>query len=703
MGIADLRTGEADIKRAAIVKGLLDSRKGLDQSLDLSKAPSISQIPRMELVQTALKPGTLDLLHRLQDQYAVESFTFGQSLHDIAQDNADAGTPAGDSSWIQRLSAYEPQTKLGDAISDVIARARGQASAGIVVITDGQNNAGKSLISTAEQAKLEGVPIYAWGVGISQPRDIVVADLFTRDVAFVDDEVPVSVRVRSPGLAGENSTINLTLNGQLVDSQQISFDHSGEQVVSMRFTPKEKGKFTLTARIEPRSDEASKENNEASQPIKIIDDKIKVLFIDQTPRWEYKYLMALLMRDRRVDFKTVLLEADPSVSDDPTGPFLKEIPADVEALTKFDLIILGDVDPHVFTDAQITAIDRWVRQGGGGLLSIAGTRFNPWGYADSKIADLLPVDISEHPGLAVSVPPMNAEKPIHVELTPAGQENSMMRLVDDEAASAELWSQLPPIFWDAAIYRAKPAAQVLLTDPDPAKETRFGKLPLIALSQVGLGQVIYVGTHETWRWRKNGGDAYYVALWGQIIQRLSLPHLLGGSKKTQISTDKQKYFVGQKVTIMARLFNDSLVPIDDQSVKAFYSVNGGAPVPLELRLAGSDKGIYKGEFTPATPGDYQVWADRDDKTRRDFSVVQTDVELTETAMNELGLRDLSVGSGGQFFREENLYQLPDVLRNKTQKIQRTEEVELWSSWAYFGLFVIIITIEWILRKMVMLK
>ena len=213
---------------------------------------------------------------------------------------------------------------------------------------------------------------------------------------------------------------------------------------------------------------------------------------------------------------------------------------------------------------------------------------------------------------------------------------------------------------------------------------------------------MYVGTDNTWRWRKNDGEKGYVALWGQIIQRLSLPHLLGGSKKTQISADQQKYNVGDKVTIVARLYDDSLKPVDVDQVKAFYQNEGSDPVAFQLRPAGQ-KGIYRGEFIAPAPGAYKCWVERDDKTKRDFSVVQSNIELSESAMNEKGLRDMAAASGGQFFREEDLIKLPDVLRNKSEKVQSTYEIELWSSWIYLTALIAIVTAEWIGRKFAMMK
>src|SRR5438874_7503293 len=125
-----------------------------------------------------------------------------------------------------------------------------------------------------------------------------------------------------------------------------------------------------------------------------------------------------------------------------------------------------------------------------------------------------------------------ADKPVRLELTTAGRANPMLRLSDKDEENIAIWKQLPPLYWIARVSRTKPAAEVLLVDPDPARESRFGKMPVIASQQYGLGQVVYVGTDNTWRWRKNAGDLFYTTFWGQIAQRVALPRLLGSSKRT---------------------------------------------------------------------------------------------------------------------------------------------------------------------------
>ena len=50
----------------------------------------------------------------------------------------------------------------------------------------------------------------------------------------------------------------------------------------------------------------------------MVDDKIKVLYVEQYPRWEFKYVQAALVRDRRIAAKFLLLEGDDSIARGPT-------------------------------------------------------------------------------------------------------------------------------------------------------------------------------------------------------------------------------------------------------------------------------------------------------------------------------------------------------------------------------------------------
>ena len=283
MRIQDPRFDEADLNRAAIAKGELNVHKGLAQSLDEGKAAKLKLIPRVDLLRAALKNSDLDLYPQLSENFDLAAFTFGQNLTEIAGESTAGAPGAGTPAWIDQLDPKSPATALGDAVRELLTRKRGQPLAGIFIATDGATNAGIDALEAARLARQEGVPLYIYGVGITSPRDIIVGNLFTQEVAFVKDELPVTVRVRGQGLRGQSAKLVLHLGDEVVATKDLKFENDDEQTIALPFTPEKTGEFELRASIDPREDEAVKDNNSTSQRIKVIDSKIKVLYVESAP------------------------------------------------------------------------------------------------------------------------------------------------------------------------------------------------------------------------------------------------------------------------------------------------------------------------------------------------------------------------------------------------------------------------------------
>lgn len=713
MQIKDPRVDDQDRKRAAIARNALDPKAGLKQPLERSRAREFEQIARLDLVRAALQNPRLDLLPRLDHEFDLSAFSFGQGVAELSSTRTepDSSRPREKRrasiesfDWTERLEAKASSTALGDAIRETLNRKRGQPLAGIVLVTDGVNNAGAHPRDAAAQARAEGVPLYIYGVGITSPRDIILQNLFAPDVTFVKDEVPVTVRVRAQGLAGETAELTLQLDDETVATRTVTFGTDDEQVIPLKFTPQRLGDFALTASIAPRADETVSDNNSRTQRLKVIDARIKVLLVDQSPRWEFKYLQMMLLRDRRVDLKCVLVEGDKNLSRTPDSPYLAEFPARRDDLFRYDLVILGDLDPKVLGAQHQENLNKLVSEFGGALVVLAGKRFMPSAYRRSALEKLLPVEF-DAPALDTRIDPV-ADKPIKLQLTAAGRASPMLRLSDKDAENAQLWSELPPIYWVARVNRAKPAAEVLLVDPDPAKETRSGKMPVMAAQQYGLGQVLFVGSDNFWRWRKNAGDFFHTAIWGQISQRISIQRLLGVSRRTQLSTDRQNYMTGDRVSVYARLYTGvGFDPVDQPLVKGYYALKNGRGPRSEvlLRPVPEQPAMYRGEFIAPAAGTYGFSVENDPQTEIDFNVAEPKFEFGETAMNEPLLKELARNTGGEYFREETLHTLPETIRSKTERVQSPLEVELWSSPLYFLLLLAVVTAEWVLRKLSYLK
>ncbi len=725
MQIKDLRQDDGDLKRGAIAKGLLDPKKGLAQALP-GDTSSFKQLSRSEVLKAMLANERLGLLTQLGKNYDLVPFAFGQTLQAISSGKTGAAgekKPA-DGSFLDSISFDKPYTAIGDAVRSLLDLKRGQPLAGIFLITDGGNNYGSQPADAAAMAQQDKVPLYIYAVGITLPHDIIVSRIFAPAVTFAREEAPVSVLVRSQAMNGRTAKLVLKLGGEVVDSKDITFGADGEMNIQMKFLPQKSGNFELEASIEPLSDEAVRDNNKVSQRVRVIDGKIQVLYIEDKPRWEFRYLQALLVRDRRVQAKFILRDGDPSLSAEQNSPYLSDIPRNREDWMKYDVIILGDVDAHIFNDAQMQSMNELVSGFGGGIIFVAGKRYMPGSYRHTPLESLFPVQLQGAASGSSGGPP---GRTISLVLTPAGQSSTMMKLVDKDEENLVVWKKLPGVYWTARVERAKPAAEVLLADPSPEKVTRSGAMPVVALQSYGAGQALYVGTEETWRWRLNVGEKYFTRFWGQGILRLGLPRLLGASKLTQLSTDGKNYVSGDRVVISGKLYRNGSQPVLDASVPGIVTIKpeqpgatGDLKKDLSLQAVPGKPGFYQGELVVTTPGVYAFSTQNDPGSVLDFRVSEPKFEFGETAMNLPLLKKMAESSGGALYREEDLYKMlepaaapaadakdegnrPNSLDGSAERIPSPQEVELSFVSLYYALMVLVLTAEWILRKLWRLK
>jgi len=724
MQIKDLRQDSEDLKRAAIARGLLDAKKGLSQTLP-GNSSSFNAMSRSDVVKAMLSNPQLDLLDKLGKEYDLSVYTFGQTLQALSSEKTPAsGEKTSDASFLNTISFDKPYTAIGDAVSSLLDLKRGQPLAGIFLITDGGNNYGSQPTDAAALAQQDKVPLYIYAVGITLPHDIIVSQIFAPAVTFAKEEAPVSVLVHSQAMKGRTAKLVLKLGGEVVDSKDITFGADGEMNIPMKFTPPKSGNFELEASIDPLPDEAVKDNNKVSQRVRVIDGKIQVLYIEEKPRWEFRYLQALLVRDRRLDAKFILREGSRELSSAKNSPYLADLPATREDWMKYDVIILGDVDSHIFTNDQMRYISDLVSSNGGGLLFVAGQKFMPDSYRRTILEGLFPVQFED---LTESTHEGSVGKPIPLRLTEAGQNSTMMRLADKEDENLAIWKKLPGVYWDAKVLRAKPAAEVLLTDPSPEKITRSGAMPVVALQSYGAGQVLYVGTDETWRWRLNVGEKYFTRFWGQSIMRLGLPRLLGASKLTQLSTDRKNYVSGDQVIISGKLYRNGSLPLVASVVHGTVTIKPDHPgaggeirKDVSLQSAPGKPGFYQGELVVTTPGIYDFSTENDPSAVLDFRVSEPRFEFGETAMNLPLLQKMAASSGGAVYREEDLYKMlipasdsgssstsgtPSTgsLLGSVERIPSPQEVELGFTPLYYALMILVATIEWVLRKIWRLK
>jgi len=713
MSIADPRVTPDDVKRAAIAREHLDPVRGLEQSLEEGRRGEFTKLARTDILQSVLTNRQLNLLPALSGEFDLVTYSFGsggqvRELQRVYRTkDEDAKLTLEDFPWIDEIGAVHSATALGDSLIEILDRKRGQPLAGIWVISDGAHNTGILPRTAGSELSKVDVPLFLYGVGITSPADIVVTDIDAPSVAFLEDELLVRVRVRSQGLGnrqGLEEQLILRLNDEKVAEESVDFGQDGEQQIQLRFRADVAGDFELKAEIAAREDETDANNNAATRHLRIVDDKIRVLFVDQSPRDEFRFLRQVLTRDRRMKADILLLEADPEILSEENSPYIKRFPENKNELFEYDVLIFGDVDPKRLSGTQMENINEFVSRFGGAFVMIAGRRFSPLAYLDNPttdpIADLLPVEPDSDSGFG-NDDDVVFSRPIKIQLTELGRDDPMLNLADADSDNDQLWDNLAPIYWVASV-ESKPGAEVLAVDPD--QETGRGKLPVITRHQYGLGQVLYVGTDNFWRWRRNVGDRLYTRLWGQISQRMAQQQSIGTDKRTQISLNRENFMTGDRVRVFARLYQAGYEPLAEEEVGGVYtSATDGTQGRMMLKVAAGKPGLYLGEFYAPAAGQYQFHVESSPEARQDFTVREASLEMAETAMNANLMKDLATLTSGQFFREENLHELPKRIGADRAEVRSRMEVALGTSPLYFILIMFVVTIEWVVRKFSYLK
>lgn len=688
MTINDKRIRPEDQLGAARAMGLARYGGG---GVSTGAGERVREVSRGDLVSAALRNRQLELVSKLSRNYQLKVFTFGHQGRRAGGEDV-AAVAAG-------LKREDSFTDMSAGLRTVLADLRGQPAAGAVVFTDGGANRGEPLDGAAAAFRSEGLPVFTVGVGLPRARDLQMAAFICDDVVFLGDSVPVYARLRQRGYAGERVSVELRRGEKVLARKNVTLPDAEELTVELSFRPEEKGEALYRLAVEKRPDELLLENNSKEKRIKVIDEAIKVLAVEQVPRWDFRFLKGIMLRDKRVHFSCYVREADGAELARSGMPhYLPRFPSKREELFKYDALIIGDVPSKAFSKEQLELIEKFVAEGGGGLCFAAGARYNPSTYKKTPLEPLVPVVFATQP----EAPP-EAElfaplvQPYQLEITREGLAHQVCQLEGSRAGNAALWRRLPLHYWHFPATRLRPAAVALAVHGEA--RNAYGKVPLIAYQYYGRGRTFYVGLDSTWRWRHQVGSRYFARFWGQAINFLSLAHLLGESKRVQISTDSNLYAAGDEVKINARVLDKTYRPITAEKIVARVARGDAEPAEVELRAVPSQPGMFAGEWLATEIGDYAVSVKGEaGEGRADFAVRMPQLEFDNPAMDEKSLRGVAQATGGKFFTLEDLDKLAEAIKTSRPLVTEEDEATLWDRWATLVLLGLVLGAEWLIRK-----
>jgi uncharacterized membrane protein len=602
-----------------------------------------------------------------------------------------------------RVELDEPtggQTRLDRAITQALQRSAGRQVAGIVLLSDGRTIDPPSR-ATIRRLQAEAVKVFPVPLGSRELLgDVAIAQVDQPRRAFVGDTVPVTVQLQRTGEAGNRvrGSVQLVdeLTGEVLDERPIPDDRDR---LLLNAVPSLSGTAAWKVVVNPDGGDLVAENNESRVEIELVDRPVRVLYVEGYPRWEYRFLKNLLVREKSIESSVMLLSADRDFAQEGNAPITR-IPRSPEELDGYDLVILGDLPGSFFSPDQLMMLRDHVGQRGAGLLWIAGERDTPGSYAATVLADPLPIRGS----LKLS----SIRQPVNMTPTPLADRLGVLQMVlnDEIGWPQELadeqygWSQL---YWAQRIEPGmlKPAAEVLAE----TVQTVDGEAsPLVIAMRFGAGQVVYVATDEIWRWRYGRGEVLPEQFWIQIIRMLARQRLAGGGDGALLTVSPRRAELDQPVLVELRIIDAQLT--DDGRASVLVDVldeQGGTITTLELVRESEASDRYTAVWRPGALGRYQMRisdgllaglaepAEVDIYTRADeLSRPETDHDLLET---------LAAETGGRVLGPVELAALNDILPNRSIRTSDPIRESIWDTPLALILVLLFLTLEWIGRKL----
>ncbi len=695
MSIKDQRKRPADVVEAAVTLGLLEPSEAKDvpaafASLGTRQRDAIAAASRLDLARALMVRSGRSVFDRLGADLEVGYHAFGDTLRKLG-DGRSAMSGA-----LEGLLADEGGTSIADALEGAAGTGRGRPLAGIVLLTDGLDTASRRLEPVLRDLGVQGIPVYPVPIGLADPDDVSIRNIVMQDVAFSGDTVPVRVQIRSRGYEGRSTALTVRLNDRSVAQRDVRLV-GGLQFEDIFFNVDvhEKGAVRVDIAIEPFADESTAANNLVSRSVSVVNEKVNVLCIEGSARWEYRYLRAMLKRDPRINATFIATRAGPAIARN-SSEYVARFPERRADAFQYDLVILGDVDAGFFTGEEMLRLEELVRDRGGSLLMLAGSRFAPSSYSGTPIEKMLPVTFDADAGWH------DVDAVVYPVLTPEGRSSLVMTLEEDPALNDGLWSRVAPLDRLPPLLESRPGATVLATLSDSF--ARADSYPLVAWQRYGTGKCMLVGTDRLWLLRFKTGDKYHWRVWSQFIQFLTLSRLMGEHRRIRIENDRAMYPVDGQVQLYAHLLDERYEPVVQSGFDVLVTpldAPGAQPRLVTLRPDAENPGLYEGFFAPAQPGRYRVEAnagDRELANTTEFQVSTLEPEMAKTDMQIETLHRIAELSGGQSLGMLQLDELPALLNQERHKTTHTADLPLWDSKGLLLLLVALMGGEWIVRR-----
>ena len=661
------------------VERVRDRENVLAVAIDASASMAYGEAEESRLQQAAAALQA-DALPAWKKTFDVQLFSFAAQTQPI--DSFDA------------LPAPGPQTRIGDALEQLLQTAASVPLAGIVLVSDGAENGGTLSEERLAELASYGVPIHTVGVGPEKnPNDLEIDQLHVPQNAAAGATITAEVAVRHDGAA--QSRLRVYDHDRLLAAQELSMPATAElSSFSIDLPAGDPGTHDLRFEIDALDGERNVINNVRRHVLNVPASRRRVLYLEGEPRWEYKFLRRALEGERALRLTSVVrttpnkffrqgVESGAELTDG--------LPKQAAELFEYDALIIGSYDASSLSTQQHQLLREFVDTRGGGVLLLAArSGLSAGGWNDTALAQALPTHLPAKQAQSF------VQRSAQAVPTVYGMESAVARFAADPKQNAEQWHSLPPVADYQALGRLKPGSIVLL---EAASER--GRAPLLVWQRYGRGATYVLGTGSTLRWQMQlpPDDQRHEMFWRQLAHALAD----NARARTTLTSEHTVYDDERRVSLEAEVLDERFEPINDARVELLVAPELDPAYPLQMQPSGNNDGRYVANLDAPSTGLYRIDMNAFDGNT-EVGSASTYVRRNDGTLEHFGARQnrpvlerIAAMTGGRYWRLEDLRELAAAIPYSKAGIVERQTLDLWNLPIVFITLLALKLGEWLMR------
>ncbi|MGE0376191.1 MAG: glutamine amidotransferase, partial [Planctomycetaceae bacterium] len=519
-----------------------------------------------------------------------------------------------------------------------------------LLFTDGNSTDGPPIDAATRSSLPPVYPVLPPDTEV--PPDLSITRASVSETVFEDAPVTIQAEVAAHGAFGDGVIVELRDEAaKLIEQSRHPISQGEPLAVRFQTRPEQLGLQFYTVHVrdarEPEtvfeesqtSAEATLANNVRVVAVNREGRPYRVLYVGGRPNWEYRFLHRALRQDRQIELVALIRIARKEAKFDFRGRegessnplfrgFKKEgdeqtesydepvlirqgtrdefelrdgFPREKSQLFAYDAIILDDVEAAFFTHDQLSLIERFVAERGGGLMMLGGIdTFQQGGYARTPLADALPVYLDRQAAAAPA-------EGYRLTLTRDGWLQPWMRLRSNEPDEQNRLNDMPPFVSVTRVESVKPGARVMAT----LSAARSEPLPALVSQRYGAGRTLAVLIGDLWRWslqRADGAEDDLGKAWRQSVRWIvsDIPQRL------ELETSRQNDGPQSAIHLTVRVRDREFQPQENADLKVTIVQPDGASIAVETEPSLKEQGMFTGSFVPRLAGGYRAEAQWND-------------------------------------------------------------------------------------------